>query len=349
MFEQVLKLIHKMSDSSDHTSQNKSRQKLLWGPPMLTIGALAIAASFGIFALIASYPAWFKEYEGFKEFCKHLSTSFLIFGSWSVLEQLLIKKEIQQEMKGFIKIAIEEQEDLYNTQAATIDKELRGIRHSIIPFAESDTGLGLIETHSLADFYDYDTMVKESPNLTVVTADAKSWFGHHLPAWRKRFEAGNNHTTFILIHPESKIIPIMNSKIDSLREGDYKSQIENSINQILKVERVPSAELKVFGHKLIPCHAVFITDAYAVLVPFFMSSMRNSSPAFVFRDAGDDSYFFKLRKDIDQLKKESLEITLPIATTYRARSVRNRRSVYSDKRSSLAAKQLPKASSVGGG
>lgn len=310
-------------------SGNKEKKKYLGGPYVLIIAGFAIAASLAIIIylhgletqiigeikdgklMIPIKPIW-------PVILEHLATAIFILGVWHTFDHLLIRREFNKEIRNEIEDlgeSLKQQSATSETNlASAFDVSRKGLEtrldeaKSYFSTAKHDAQFGLVSTFHEANHFGFSSMIEESHSLTAVMADGYSWFGRHNEAFLERFKHQKRITTFIFVHPESDLIPVISRKI-GMTPGLYKERIYATVREIRKI--AGTAEVTILGHSLINCHSVYLADKEAVYSPYFLSSQRRIPPVIVMKDAGAGSFFQKLTYDIGFLEKEALPIILP--------------------------------------
>ena len=177
-----------------------------------------------------------------------------------------------------------------------------------IDLANQATRLGMTGITPDARSYDFSAVL-DAPRLTAVLNDGRTWVLNNAIRLQARFQDPSKSTIFILVHPESAMIPILAAK-QGINEDATRQKLGETL-RLLSSFGGRAANLQVYGHRLFNPHSVFVVDGFAILTPYFHSRMRRRGPAIRFDDAGHDSFYSELRRDIDALLLDSEELSLP--------------------------------------
>lgn len=315
---------------TEHRKLEKKEKKKYRGIPyVLIIAGFAIAISLGIIIFLhgietqtigeikdgkltlAIKPIW-------PVILEHLATAIFILGVWHTFDHLLIRREFNIEIRNEIeelRDSLKEQDmlteakltDAFEISRKGLEERLDEAK-SYFATAKHDAQFGLVSTFHEANHFGFSSMITESHSLTAVMADGYSWLGRHNEAFLERFKHQKRSTTFILVHPESDLIPVISRKI-GMSPALYKERIYATVREIRKI--AGTADVTILGHSLINCHAIYLADKEVVYSPYFLSSQRRIPPVIALKDAGASSFFQKLTSDISFLEKEALPIVLP--------------------------------------
>jgi len=209
---------------------------------------------------------------------EHLATALFVVGAWHAFEQLVVRRQFKKEILDYI-----------DTAAGS-----RSFSHH-----------GLSEVHAPREFA-FETMIRNATSLVAVLGSGHRWVHNYASELEERFSDARKHTTFILMHPASELVPAVANKLD-VRPDMYRQQI---LATVRKLETLNNGQprLAVFGHTFINCHSVFIADERAVFSPYFLASSNQQSPVFVFANSGAEPHFHRLSRDVDQLMRKAVAI-----------------------------------------
>lgn len=279
---------------------------------MLAVSGFAVAASLALIIVIHQFdvPQIVRDTEGrlsvepkslWIVIFEHLATALFILGAWHTIEQLVVKREFKEEL---VTLGTDLEESV-DEQLSSIKENLNEIKVNIA-VARHDSIIGLAQSYYDPDNFGFQAMIRDTRDLTAVLSDGHSWIGRHAEAFRDRFYDSDKKTTFIFIHPESNLIPVLSQKIN-MQPDLYRQRIHGAIDELYRLNEGRN-HLEIFGHSLINCHSVYIADKRAIFSPYFLSTHRRSPPIFEFKDTGGRSFFQKLSKDVELLKRESKPI-----------------------------------------
>lgn len=324
----------------------KTHQKKYFGVSYIVIVALgSIALSLGMIIFLYNFePKHTIELVNGKALLptksiwliigEHIATALFILGIWHALDQLLIKREFNEEVINEFNDANE----LLKSQIVSIINELKSqiindnqqiseklkmdfkelstyyrehLEHlgSLIVTAKHDAATGLVSVHHDSNSYNYSNMIETANSLTAVLADGFYWTAQHVDAFINRFQDQAKKTKFILAHPQAEIIEVIARKA-GMKPDIYRERIYGTIRHISQLS-AGKVDVKFIGHTLITSHSLFIADREIIYSPYFMSTQRRTPPVFVFKDAGSGSFYQKLVHDINYLEKECAEIKIP--------------------------------------
>lgn len=235
----------------------------------------------------------------------------IIAGMGAIGSLLSFQKVIESEDSSNIKI------DIFTENLAR-DQTLYGNAGKLLTevnIIRNEEPLGLVESIFNANKYDYSPLILESQTLQIVLNDGRGWISRHSGALKKRFEDSSKQTTFFLLHPQSTMIRVLAQKV-GIREGIEELQVDELRRKIidtvelLEQIRLPSTDLKIYGHFLYNPYSLFLGDEYAIVTPYFISRMRQYTPLFKFQDRlNQESYYKELKEDIEALKYDAEEIS----------------------------------------
>jgi hypothetical protein len=170
--------------------------------------------------------------------------------------------------------------------------------------------------------YDYEPIVCDSRNLTIVLNDGRTWLSVHREMLRKRFSDARKTTTLFLIHPDSEFVTILARKSNS-DEDAIRQKISESL-QIISDIKGDATSIEVLGHRLFNPHSLVVGDNEAVITPYYISRGSRTIPAFVYSSSFNAAYFKEVSEDVSRLRMDSerLEIFEPNTKSRFGRVVR---------------------------
>lgn len=166
--------------------------------------------------------------------------------------------------------------------------------------------LGLVEISSDCSTYDYNEVLVEAQQLTLVMNDGRTWASVHRDRLRKRFADPSKRTTFFVCHPDSPMVSILARK-GSTDEATIKSRINQTVELIEEI-REPSTSVEVLGHFLFNPFSVIIADDTALVIPYFLSRGGRTVPLFRYEETGADCYLRSLINDTEKLRMDAENI-----------------------------------------
>lgn len=320
-----------MNAQSTKAPYNRSNKKRFLGVPYIAIIALgSLTLSLAMIltlhymepsktAEIVNGKIVFPSRSIWHIILEHVATGLFILGVWHTADQLLIKKEFNEEIVSHfeeansnilqqIKESNEDSTNRFNSAQKMWSERMESIREHFTT-ARHDTLFGLVSTHHEANQFGYSSMIEESNQLTCVMADGYGWCTNHSESLLKRFESTEKRTTFILVHPQSEMIVVIARKV-GMQPNLYRERIYQTIRLLRKLTG-NNDKIVILGHSLITCHAAYLADRTAVFAPYFMSTQRRVPPVITVKDAGTGSFYQKLHNDINFLKTECIPINLP--------------------------------------
>lgn len=246
---------------------------------------------------------------------EHIATALFILGIWHAIDHLLIRREFNSEIMEALgqvkKDLIDTMLSFAETEALKMEALEQGVSNAVSKLEQSlstarrDQLFGLVSTHHDASTYDLSEEIRSSENFTAVMADGYAWTNRHLDAFRQRFSNPSRTTTIITIHPDSDQLGVVSRK-SGLSPEAYRQKILWTARQLREIAG-PGPHLRLRGHSLVSCHALFMTDSEIVLTPYFLSTQRRSSPVLVIKDAGENSFFRRVASDVVHLEQEAVE------------------------------------------
>jgi len=208
-----------------------------------------------------------------------------------------------------------EQEDLDSYKQVKYQRDYYGSANKQLAQAKFLIGedfpgksLGLIEVSIDGNYYDYTSLILESKNLKIVLNEGRSWVSRNLNLLRERFKNPNMETVFYLLHPDSPMLTVLARKVNSTPD-DQRSKIADTI-RLLNENKCPETKLRIYGHFLYNPYSLFLSEDFAIVVPYFISRARKTLNLFRFQDI-DDAYCHhkELQLDLKELQNDSEDIS----------------------------------------
>ncbi|MBB5206862.1 hypothetical protein [Chiayiivirga flava] len=307
-----------MNNSVDKTTLEKHK-KFNGLTAMIAIAGFSMAGSLALILVVHELDAPALDQAGnivqsarsiWSVILEHIATALAILSIWHVVDQIVVRRELKQELFDFSKELKTNAETLADDKAKDINSRLDTLEQAVT-LARHDAALGLSETFHDVDIFSFREVIKSTHSLTAVLADGHSWVAKYSEELSERFSDHSKKTTFILAHPDSDLIPVLSRKIGMTPEL-CRQRIYLTVRALTKLKESNSA-VKIRGHSLINCHSVYIADKRAIFSPYFLSTTRRQPPIFVFKDTGGNSFANKLAKDVDVLERESSPIMEQLA------------------------------------
>ena len=245
-----------------------------------TVIAVLVFAISGLLLLIASL----QMTPGFwATLMNQLSTALLVGGIWTGIYEFFMRND-------FVRMNTEQ-------TAAVLDR---------IRLSEGGESIGLTDVYPDSSIFDFDSLLRDPPTLTILLNDGRTWVSTHSERLRARFSNPALRTTIFLLHPDSPMLQVLARKVGSSQES-LRSKIAESIH-MLKSLRSESTQLEILGHHLFNPHALFLSPDAAALTPYFAARGRRTVPLMRFRDNSPASFVHKLRDDMIDLRNDSESI-----------------------------------------
>jgi len=173
--------------------------------------------------------------------------------------------------------------------------------------------LGLVDANPDSYSYSFKDLILTSRELTVVVNDGRGWVGRHIEFLQNRMLLPNRKTIFIFQHPESTMCTEVMAKKFEQSPTFLQEKIRETVKELCSYKRASTHELQILGHFLFNTYSLFLTDEYAVVVPYYISPGRNTVPALFFEKRGQSSQYQRFSNDIQQVIRCSQSL-LPIET-----------------------------------
>jgi hypothetical protein len=266
--------------------------------------------SIGLLSLISSLLIS-KEYELVKALLRELATIAIIGATLHAIYELFQRQDFmqitnykgQQVLDMLDAVRVELLDEIGTHGAEVLAR---------IDLANQATQLGMTGVTPDARSYDFSAVL-DAPRLTAVLNDGRTWVLNNAIRLQARFQDPSKSTVFILVHPDSPLIPILAAK-QGINEEATRQKLGETL-RLLSSFGAKETNLHVYGHRLFNPHSLFIIDGFAIVTPYFHSRMRRRGPAIRFDDTGHDSFYSELRRDIEALLVDSEELPLPESTT----------------------------------
>ncbi|WIX31668.1 hypothetical protein QO259_12675 [Salinicola sp. JS01] len=245
-----------------------------------TIAILALVV-IGLVLIVVSL--WLTE--GFwSQLCSQLSTALLVGGIWTGVYEWFMRKD-------FINVNREQAKEI-------LDR---------IKLAQGEESIGLYEVYDDSNDFNYSSLLLQSRQLTILLNDGRTWISTHSEDIKKRLRDREKSTTFLVLHPEAKMLEVMAIKVDST-PANLRAKIAESVKMLRNLSDSDS-NVEILGHHLFNPQSMFIGDSIAVVTPYYAARGRRTVPLFRFGDSGDHSYYRKLMEDLHDLKNDAVDIS----------------------------------------
>lgn len=237
-----------------------------------------------------------------KLLCQQISTALLVGAITGSLYEYFLRKEFL---------------DTSNMQTLAICNDIKklGIEaekraEGITDFFSTSTEqkeLGISHCYKEVDRFDFTEDIEDSKNLIIVLNDGRGWVGNYYQRFVNRFDKNDMETVVILMHPNSPAIGLHAAKVGATVEG-IRMKIAETI-RLLHRANEKQHHLKIIGHHFYNTMSIFISDSNAIMTPYFLSKVRRTPPVLTFEEAGRESFYTKLKQDIDALIVDCSDIS----------------------------------------
>jgi hypothetical protein len=227
-------------------------------------------------------PAWIKP------LLTNLGSTIMVAATVGLLFESLTRREMMH---------------LMNETKLSIAKQIRTL--------QSLEDLGLIDAVLDSNTYSFKNLILTSRELIVVMNDGRSWVGRNIDFLQNRMLLPNHKTTFIFQHPESVMCAEVLPKKFEQSSSFVQEKIRETVRELKSYQRADSHELQILGHFLFNSYSMFLTDEYAVMVPYYISPGRNTVPLLFFERRGQSSQYQKFYNDMQQLIRRSQSLLPP--------------------------------------
>ncbi|XWK89480.1 MAG: hypothetical protein U7127_05285 [Phormidium sp.] len=273
---------------------------------LIIAGLICLAISLSI----AQYVFW-------SSVLSQVSTALIISGAYTMVSELLLKNDFINTNKDNLNQILANNQDnfaqLCSTNKSVAEQLLTTNQNTLnqlinqLHLAEEAKLIGLESIVDGNSYCDETHWLLESKNLQLLLVDGKSWVSHYNDVLRKRFKDPEKTTTFILLHPESPMLSIHADKVTSNREA-LQQKIAGTVAALNQL-RYQNTKLQIKGHHLYNTYSLLLSDTHAVMSPYFCAKEKKKPPIFIFQDQGDDSYYQKLKQDLEFLESEAEDIS----------------------------------------
>ena len=181
----------------------------------------------------------------------NISNTLLIGGTLSLLYDLFLKKEENENLLKMLKIS----------------------------FSVHDSGLRQIMTNS-AD-YKFSALLTSSEKFIAIMNDGLRWVGNHSPEIESRFNKKDTLTEFYFVDPNSEFCKALAIKTE-VSLSDLQGKIKQTISLIDSTYKrsLKKGKLRVYLLKNYPTQSIFLTENKIVVTPYQTASGRNVIPLF---------------------------------------------------------------------
>lgn len=219
-------------------------------------------------------------------FFSQISGALIISGLYTGISEMLLKQD-------FLKASRENMENLLK----------------IFSLAEVSKNIGLVYIAPTDSFFDQAEWILNAKTLKVLLRDGVSWATRYSIQLEKRFKNPDAVTVVLLLDPYSTFLDInskkLNKKTDKLQQKIYAT-----VSRLWKTAQSSksSTKLSILGYQHYNTYHLVLADDF-VMINFYPSSqLVFKSPTFVFQDLGDDCYYQLLKRDIEALEKEAVDL-----------------------------------------
>lgn len=266
-------------------SENKQSQPIRWPAAIAVLSGLVLSLVLLIVGQSLdplAQPAWVKP------LLTNIGSTIMVAATVGLLFESLTRREMMR---------------LMNETKLSIAKQVRTL--------QSLEDLGLIDAVNDSYAYPFKNLILTSQELTVVMNDGRSWVGRNIDSLQNRLLLPNHKTTFIFQHPESIMCTEVLPKKFEQSSNFVQEKVRETVRELASYQRADSHALQILGHFLFNSYSMFLTDEYAVMVPYYISPGRNTVPLLFFERRGQTSQYQKFYNDMQQLIKHSQSL-LPI-------------------------------------
>ncbi len=172
---------------------------------------------------------------------------------------------------------------------------------------ESTVQLGLKEIIRDANQYSYSRIVRESPSLSVVLNDGRTWVSAHITDIKSRFEKKEFVTELFVPDPNGSFAPII-AKKTGYTDADQVAKIEQAKSRLIEEFDIGGhvGTLRIYHIPHFPTHSVFLGSDEALVSQYGVSSGRRAVPLFAYCRLSDANCLYAdVRDDVGKLRAES--------------------------------------------
>jgi len=160
------------------------------------------------------------------------------------------------------------------------------------------TGLGYDASEE-----DFDDLLFNQKNVTIILNDGRTWISHRSVKIKKRINNKRQKTTFILIDPESDFLHSLAIKLGVTNEI-LKAKILET-HKMLREMSGKNKNLEVYGHSLPTSQSIFMCEDYAYSAPYPMATKMDHIPIYKYSKFGNEPVYEGISNDIMELQKLS--------------------------------------------
>ena len=175
-----------------------------------------------------------------------------------------------------------------------------------IRVSDQEEQLGLVEALLDSEKYDYSDLILNSPSLTLLLNDGRTWVSLHNEKLQKRFADSTKTTKVFLLDPESEMVTVMARKTGTSPDA-LKAKLQETVD-MLATASTQHTKLEVCGHSLFNPFALFLGDNYGVITLYFAARGRKAVPLFTFEERMGDCLFKRLRDDVGALRLDARDL-----------------------------------------
>jgi len=172
---------------------------------------------------------------------------------------------------------------------------------------ESTVQLGLRYIARDVNQHSYAHIVRESPSLSIVLNDGRTWISAHITDMKTRFEKNDFVTEFFVPDPKGSFISIIAKKTGYTFE-EQVAKIEQAKNRLLEEFDIGGqvGVLRIYHIPHFPTHSVFLGSEEAFVSQYGVSSGRRAVPLFVYTRVSDSNCLYAdVQDDVAKLRAES--------------------------------------------
>jgi len=175
---------------------------------------------------------------------------------------------------------------------------------------ESTVQLGLEEIARDANHYSYASLIRESPSLSMVLNDGRTWISSKISDFAVRFTNHDFLTELFVPDPEGEFVTIIARKTGYDRD-EQVAKIEQAKKRLIEefTSKGKKGRLVIYHMPHFPTHSVFLGSDRAAVSMYGVSSGRRAVPLFAFRKLScPDCLFADVRDDVEKLRAESVSV-----------------------------------------
>jgi hypothetical protein len=315
-----------MSSKSKNTikiSQTLYHIEWKWKTLLLFSGLVIL----GLICLVISLIPAVAQYAWIASFFSQVSTALIISGLYSGISELILKQDFlkanQENYNQVISASNENFDRLFEildsagkvskenyTQVISANNERFEQLFKILHLAEVSKNIGLVNLVSQEDsFSDQQSeWIRNAKTLKVLLRDGDRWSSNYSDALTKRFNDPNPEkvTVILLLDPQSELLEINAKKINKTPQI-LQFEIEKTVSRLQK--RAQSfTKLSILGYKYYNTYHLVLADDLIKLTFYPSSYLNFKSPSFVFQNLGEDCYYQQLKRDIEALEQDAVDL-----------------------------------------